>query len=699
MTYVLGIDVGGTFTDALIADEAGNVTGAKTPSTPPDYAVGVLDAVEQLAATLGISQEEMLNNTAYLAHGTTASINALVTGNVASVGFITTKGHRDAVHIMNAEGRFLGLSPAEAQDILQTTKPSPLVPKNLIEEVTERVDAHGKVVVALNEHEVRRSVERLLERGVTAIAVSLLWSFQNPGHELRIREIITEVAPEVFVSLSHEVSPRIREFSRGASTVVNTQLGPPLRHYLTPLDAELKRRGLRGPLLIMQSSGGTISAQDAPSSAITTLGSVLTGGVIAVHRLAEQLGHKNVMTTDVGGTTFLVGLIVDGEPVRTPGTIINQYPLNVSTIRVDAIGSGGGAIAWIDAGGNLRVGPKSAAAVPGPAAYGAGGTQPTVTDADLVLGIINPDYFLGGRRTLRKDLAESALMEHIGKPLGLDAEQAAAAVYEVQNAQTADLIRKVVVESGRDPRDFIVYAFGGAGPIHASAYAAQSGAQELVVPLGAGAAGFSAYGLAASDLVVTTELSDPAPFPVDPGRVQANFETLQARAEEALRRQGIEFEAVEYTREFDSRYTAQMYEVTAEAPAGQIDESGLRTMAENFERRYAELYGAGSGFKDAGFQFITYRVRATGRFSFTPKLPPHAAAEGPASEAIKERRSVFLDIERGFEQTDIYDYALLRAGHEIDGPAVIEVDTTTVTIPAGRTATIDELGNVRIKLN
>jgi N-methylhydantoinase A len=320
-----------------------------------------------------------------------------------------------------------------------------------------------------------------------------------------------------------------------------------------------------------------------------------------------------------------------------------------------------------------------------------------VTDADLMLGIINPDYFIGGRRPLYRHLAEAALLEHIGKPLGLNAEEAAAAVYEVQNAQTADLTRKAVVESGHDPREFVVYAFGGAGPIHASAYAAQLGAGELVVPLGAGAAGFSAYGLAASDLVVTAELSDPAPFPIDPGRVQANFERLERQADEALRRQGIAFAEITLRREFDARYTAQMFEVTADAPAGRLDEAGIATMAGNFERRYAELYGEGSGFPAAGFQFITYRVRATGRFTFTPQLPKHAVADGSARAAVKGRRPVFLDIGRGFEETDIYDYAQLRAGHEIAGPAVVEVDTTTVTVPAGRTARVDDFGNIRIE--
>jgi N-methylhydantoinase A len=700
MRYVIGIDVGGTFTDAVAADENGNVVGAKTPSTPGDYSIGVLGAVEALAGQLGIAERELLESTAYIAHGTTASINALVTGNVEAVGFITTKGHGDSIAIMNVEGRYLGLSAHETQDILRTRKPAPLVPKDRIAEVTERVDYSGTVVVALNEHEVRDAVRRLAVSGVRAIAVSLLWSFQNPAHEHRIREIIHEIAPEIFVALSSDISPRIREYARNATTIMSTQLGPPLRRYLRPLERELADRGLAGPLLIMQSSGGTISAEEAPGSAITTVGSVLSGGVVGASRLAEQLGHRNVVTADVGGTTFLVGMIVDGEPVRSSTTIINQQPINVPTIKVDAIGSGGGAIAWIDGGGNLRVGPDSAAAAPGPAAYGAGGTRPTVTDADVVLGIIDPDYFLGGRRRLRADLAAKALHEHIGRPLGLTAEEAAAAVYEVQNAQTADLARKVVIESGHDPREFAVYAFGGAGPIHASGFTAELGARELVVPLGAAASGFSAYGLAASDVVVTAELSDPASFPLDAAAVQANFDRLEGQVRDALRRQDVDYAAVELRRTFDARYTAQMFEVSATAPEGPIDTEAVQLMSKAFEQRYAELYGAGAGFSGAGLQIITYRVRGVGRLSFRPSLPRHLRADSAdATAAVKEHRRVFLQAERGFENTAIYDYTLLHAGHVVPGPAVIEVPTTTVSIPAGRQARVDEFGNIRVNLD
>ncbi|WP_431907589.1 hydantoinase/oxoprolinase family protein [Amycolatopsis thermoflava] len=699
MRYVIGIDVGGTFTDAVAADEDGRIVGTKTPSTPEDYSRGVLNAVSALAHELGIAERELLEATAYVAHGTTASINALVTGKVEPVGFITTKGHADSITIMNVEGRYLGLAAHEAQDVVHTSKPAPLVPRARVGEVTERVDQAGQVVVPLNEDEARATVERLLATGVRAIAVSLLWSFQYPAHEQRIRDIVHELDPEVFVALSSDISPRIREFARNATTIMSTQLGPPLRRYLEPLERELTERGLSGPLLIMQSSGGTIAADEAPASAISTVGSVLSGGVVGAARLAEQLGHRNVVTADIGGTTFLVGMVVGGEPVRASGTIINQHPINVPTIKVDVIGSGGGAIARIDEGGNLRVGPESATAVPGPAAYGAGGTRPTVTDADLVLGIIDPDYFLGGRRRLRLDLAKEALLEHIGRPLGLTAEQAAAAVYEVQNAQTADLIRKVVVGAGHDPREFAVYAFGGAGPIHASAFAAELGAKELVVPLGAAASGFSAYGLAASDVSVSAEMSDPAPFPLDPKVVQANFTRLEEQVKDALRRQGIEYAAVELRRSFDARYTAQMFEVTAPAPEGPVDEETIALMAKSFEQRYAELYGDGAGFAGAGLQAITYRVRGVGRLSFRPRLPEHTASAGTdASAAIKARRSVFLQVERGFEDTAIYDYQLLQAGHVLPGPAVIEVPTTTVTIPAGRNARVDELGNIRIDL-
>jgi N-methylhydantoinase A len=697
MAYVIGVDVGGTFTDAVLDDDAGAIVAAKSPSTPPDYSRGVLDVLEVLAEQLGRPIEEMLADTHHIAHGTTSSLNALVTGNVPPVGYLTTQGHRDSIYIMNVEGRYLGRSPQELQDVMGQSKSHGLVPKRHALEVIERIDRDGNVIVALDEEQARGQIRALLDDGLRAIAVSLLWSFRNPVHEQRLRELVHEIDQTVFVSLSSEVSPRIREFARNATTIMSTQIGPGLRDYLGALETELRARELAGPLLVMQSNGGAVAAKAAPATAISTVGSVLTGGVIGSVALGEQLGHRNIISTDVGGTTFLVGMVVDGQPLRATTTIINHHPINVPTLEVHAIGSGGGAIAWIDAGGNLQVGPRSAQAVPGPACYGTGGSEPTNTDANLVLGILPGRGLLGGRKSLSVELAREAIRNRIAEPLGLSVEDAAAAIYAVQNAQTGDLLRKTVVEAGHDPREFVLYAFGGAGPAHCAGYAAEVGVRDVVVPLGSVASAFSAYGLASSDIVLAAELSDPGAFPIDPARAQANFDGLEQRVRDGLGRQGVRYSRVEIHRSMDLRYAMQLAEVSVPVPDGPLDAAELDAVAERFERRYAELYGEGSGFSAAGIQAITFRVRGVGVLPFSPKLPdiPPAMSTDPSAARIGAR-PVRLD-GPGFVDTAIYDYSRLRAGHVIDGPAVIEVPTTTVVVPAAMTATVDHLGNLTIR--
>ncbi|TSE01518.1 hydantoinase/oxoprolinase family protein [Skermania sp. ID1734] len=697
MGYVIGVDVGGTFTDAVLDDDAGTVLAAKAPSTPPDYSQGVLDVLDVLAQQLGVSVEAMLAETHHIAHGTTSSLNALVMGNVPPVGFLTTKGHRDSIYIMNVEGRYLGRSPEELQNLLGQSKSHGLIPKKHALEVTERLDRDGNVVVALDEDSARTAIRTLLDDGVSAIAVSLLWSFRNPAHEQRIRELVHEIDPTVFVSLSSEVSPRIREFSRNATTIMSTQIGPGLRDYLGSLESQLRERKLAGPLLVMQSNGGAVAAAEAPRNAISTVGSVLTGGVVGAVSLGKQLGHRNIIATDVGGTTFLVGLVVDGEPVRASSTVINHHPINVPTLEVHAIGSGGGAIAWIDAGGNLQVGPRSAQAVPGPACYGQGGTEPTNTDANLVLGILPERGLLGGRKPLNKDLSREAIRTKIAEPLGLSVEDAAAAIYAVQNAQTGDLLRKTVVEAGHDPRDFVLYAFGGAGPAHCAAYAAEVGVREVIVPLGQVASAFSAYGLAASNIVLAAELSDPGAMRMDPGRVERNFERLEAQVRAALDRQGLKYSGIEIEREIDMRFTMQLAEVATAVPNGSLDAAAIAAAADLFEQRYAELYGAGSGFREAGIQAITFRVRATGILPFSPALPE--LKSGDSADAAVARigsRKVCLDGALGYVDTDVYDYSKLLAGHTLSGPAIVEVPTTTVVVPHNTTGTVDRLGNLNI---
>lgn len=700
MTYVIGVDVGGTFTDAVLDDGNGLVVAGKAPSTPPDYSAGVMDVLTVLTEQLGRPLDDMLADTHHIAHGTTSSLNALVMGRVPDVGFITTKGHRDSIFIMNVEGRYLGRSPEQLQNVLAQSKSHGLIHKRHALEVTERMDRDGRVVVALDEDEVRSAVRQLLDDGITAIAVSLLWSFRNPAHEQRIREIVTEIDPTVFVSLSSEVSPRIREFARNATTVMSTQIGPGLRDYLGELEGRLRDHQLAGPLLVMQSNGGAVAASEAPGNAISTVGSVLTGGVVGSVSLGRQLGHDNIIATDAGGTTFLVGLVVDGEPVRSSTTIINHHPINVPTLEVHAIGAGGGAIAWIDAGGNLQIGPHSAQAVPGPACYGQGGTEPTNTDANLVLGILPERGLLGGRKALDLQLAREAIRTRIAEPLGLSVEEAAAAIYAVQNAQTGDLLRKTVVEAGHDPRNFIVYAFGGSGPAHCGLYAQEIGVSRVVVPLGQVASAFSAYGLASSNIVLAKELSDPAAMPVDPARVEENFKVLEEQVRGQLDRQGLQFAAIEIEREIDMRYSMQLAEVATPLPDGSLTSTEIVAAAEAFEKKYADLYGKDSGFREAGIQAITYRVRGTGVLPFSPELPELATSDttDPSSAHVGVRK-VCLDGRRGFVDTDIYDYAGLQAGHIIRGPAVIEVPTTTVVVPHDTTGEIDRLGNLNITVD
>ncbi len=696
MQFILGIDIGGTFTDAFATDEEARVVSAKAPSTPDDYARGVMDAIDELAGRLGRDTRSLLGATSYICHGTTASLNSLVTGTGAKVGLVTTSGHGDSIAIMNGEGRYAGLGPEQIQDVTRTSKPPPLVRKQAVREVDERVDYKGAEILRLDEAKTRQAVRELLGQDVAAIAVSLLWSFRNPSHESRVREIIHELAPELYVSLSSEVCPRIREYPRTVTTIMNAQVGPALRSYLSSLENELAQRGFRGVLLVMQGSGGSVSADIAPRQAITTIGSVLVGGVVGCVNLGESLGHKNIISTDMGGTTFLVGLVVDGKPVAATTTVINQYTLNLPMVRVAAIGSGGGAIAWIDPGGNLLVGPRSAGAAPGPACYGTGGDEPTITDADLVLGILNPDFFLGGRKRLSGELAEHAIRKKIANPLRMSVEEAAATIYSIANAQTSDLVRKVVVSAGYDPRDFALYSFGGAGPVHCAGYAADLAVAKVVVPLGSTAAAFSAFGLAASNVGLTAEISRPQNFPVPAELVNKTFAELEAKLRRTLEEQRIPFSSITMSREIDIRYTLQLAEVSTPVKPGELADRDVLDLSNAFEELYHKLYGKGTGYREAGIQFITYRVFAVGYLPFKPRLPKLPRAAGKVESTVKGKRRALLDSAAGWAETAIYDYEKLGYGHELRGPAIVETPTTTVAIPPRAAATVDILGNLVI---
>jgi N-methylhydantoinase A len=495
--YCIGIDIGGTFTDIVVVDDQGQLRIYKTESTPGDLSRGVVEGLRLASEDLGLSLTGLMSATSYFAHGTTAATNAFIERKGAPTGLITTKGFGDTVLIQRMMGFTAGLTEDQIPHYTCRAYPAPVVPPHLIKEVPERVDYKGAVVVKLNEEEARRTVRELVSSGAQAIAVCFLWSFRNPAHEQAMKRIIQEEAPGLFVSLSSELVPVIKAYERTATTCINAYLARVVASYISSLERELRDLGLPGPFFIMNSIGGVLSAQEAPNRAVTLLASGPTGGVIGSLYLAEILGHRNVITTDMGGTSFDVGLIVDGRPVVATTSVVEKYHILTPMINIHAIGAGGGSIARVE-GGHLKVGPESAGASPGPVCYGRGGSEPTVTDADVVLGIIDPDYFLGGRIRLDKAKAEAVIQEKIAGPLGMTLVEAAAAIRTVADSKMADLLRNLTLEKGYDPRDFVLYAYGGAGPTHCARYGSELNVKAIIVP--ATATVHSAYGAVASDI-------------------------------------------------------------------------------------------------------------------------------------------------------------------------------------------------------
>jgi N-methylhydantoinase A len=630
----------------------------------------------------------------YFYHGTTVATNAMITGSGAKIGFVTTAGHRDALPMMRIIGRSAGRSETELKQYSYTDKPRPIVPKPRIKEVFERIDHAGRVVVPLNEESARTTARELVAEGVEAVGVCFLWSFKNRAHEQRMREILREEAPGLHVSISSDIVPAMREYERSATTAVNAYLAPLLTSYLEQLEGQLQERGLASPMLVMQSVGGAMRAADAEERAVNTLASGPAGGVVAARHLGEQLGHDSIICADVGGTSFDVGLIVDGEPIITSTTDVNQYTLLVPTIDIVSIGAGGGSIAWVDLG-RLRVGPQSAGADPGPACYGRGGVDATVTDANVVLGYIDPDYFLGGTIKLDRELARKAVQERVAEPLGMSLQDAAAGIIEIANHHMSDLMRKMTVERGYDPRDFVVYAFGGAGPLHGSAFARELGVREVIFPLGNIASAFSAFGLAVSDVTTVTQLSDLQLAPFDPDRVNRNLTHLEQDVKAKLTAENLGTKDVDVQRIFALRYKGQVHEVDTPVGPGALGPADLDGVIDDFERRYETLYGRGSGFRQAGIELVTYRVMATARVQ-DAALERHDEGDPDPAPALLGREHLYWH-GHGLLETAVYGTAL-RPGMRFAGPAVVRLEATTGLVHPGEQAVLDGYGNIRISL-
>lgn len=695
--YSVGTDIGGTFTDMVVVDDRSEVRVFKTPTTPQDRSVGVIEGFKLAAAELGLSLEQFCKQVAYFAHGTTAATNALIERKGEPTGLITTRGVGDAILIQRGMGTWTGIGNESGHYSLRRN-PAPIVDRRLIAEVDERLDFAGDELVRLNADQVREAVRSLRANGAKAIAICFLWAFVRPDHERAAADIVRQEWPEAFLTISSDIAPVIGEYERTATTVINSYLGPVISRYVELLEHRLRDTGFSGEVAIMDSAGGVMAAREAAERAVGMLTSGPAGGVLASAALAKRLGYPNVITSDMGGTSFDAGLIVDGEPLVETSSIAGFYHLAAPRIRVTAIGSGGGSIAHIEEGSILVVGPESAGAVPGPACYGQGGTQPTVTDADVVLGVIDPAYFLGGRIPLYRDQAEEAIRRAIAEPLSMSVEEAAAGIRSVADNQMADLLRQVTVQQGLDPRDFVLFAYGGAGPTHAYAFAAEAGIGSIVVPYTATV--HSAYGAVSSDRYRSFQLSDPQRTPpqterasdhLDAERITARFREL----EEACRAAMHDHPRLSMNRILYFRYRRQTHELPIAVGPGAVTPADVDRLAEEFHDRYERIYGKGTSLPEAGIEINTFRLE--GRIpSPAPKGEGiRSAAGGRLADAALGTRQVRFG--RELMATTVYRGEQVPAEAMLDGPAILEFPGTTVVIGPSQNGVADTEGNMIIK--
>ena len=697
VSYRIAVDIGGTFTDCVVVEaDGGRRQVAKSLTTPGALDDGVLDAVALAATALGVTARELLSDTEYFVHGTTQATNALLTRTGSRTGLITTRGHEDSIFIGKVYAKVAGLAERDIVHASRLSMPEPIIPRALVRGVTERMDRDGDVVVALDEDEVATAIRELIDARVDAIAVSLLWSFANSEHERRIREMIALQDASMFCALSHEVAPVLGEYERTATTAVSAYIGPRVTAYLERLDARLREEGLSQPILIMQASGGLTSVADAARRAIVTLDSGPTGGVLGCRYLGALAGEPNIICTDVGGTSFDVGLILDGEMPLDMEFVVARYSLRMPKILVQSIGAGGGSIVWIDEGELVRVGPQSAGSNPGPACYGLGGTQATVTDADLVLGYLDEQSFLGGRMRLDRDRALRALDE-IGRRVGLEPEELAAGVFRIINAQMADLVRRCTIEQGHDPRDCVLVAYGGAGPTHAAFYGYSIRAKKILIP--ADSTAFSAEGMLTCDITRTEEVSHVLSSPFDEAHaaaVGARFDELEARILAGFERDGFDRDEVALMRTVGVRFGHQVHTVDAELDPGPVRTGSLDRLVERFVDRYRRIYGAASVLSGGGVEFDVHRV--TGRYAIEPvAFAARELAESDPRAALVDTRRAFFEA-LGFMDAGVFDGSRLEAGNVVAGPAIIQRMGDSVVIPPGYRAEVDRHATLHLHL-
>jgi N-methylhydantoinase A len=682
MPYRIGIDVGGTFTDLVLARPDGTIALAKSPTTPDDQSRGVLDGIALLAEGEGLALPALLARTGAIVHGTTTADNTMIEMSGAVTGLITTAGHRDEIELRRGYKEDIW-NPA-------LPPPPPIAPRRRRIGVPERLDFEGQVVTPLDEEAVRAALRRLAKLGTESLAVVLMFSFVNPAHERRVREIAAEECPGLEVSLSHVVMPAAPEFERTSTTLVNAYVGPKIRRYLRRLVDRLGEAGYARELLVMQSNGGIMTPEYIEHRPVTTLSSGPTGGVIAACAVARQAGTTEFVCADMGGTSYDVCLIRGGEPeVKAGWNWHHRYLIGLPMVDIQSIGAGGGSIASVVEGA-LQIGPRSAGAQPGPICYGRGGREVTVTDANLLLGYLNPGDFCGGRMTLSTEGVREALEAQVARPLGLGWVEAAHGIYRLVNAQMANAIRRVAAGRGVDPRRLTMVAYGGNGPVHATAQAEELRIGEVLVPKLAPA--FSALGLQLSDHLIDEMRAYIAPAnEVDVARVTALFAEMEAAARAVLGRRRGQHARVEARRALQLCYPGQTFDmaVPLAAPGPRVTARDLAATVERFHAMHEALHTYAS--RDEQPILRGLRLTLVG-VTAKPQLP----RVGRSTSALprKGRRRAFFGDR--FVDAVIVDGPRVRVGHRIAGPAIIEEPFTTIVLHPKQVATLDRWGNYRI---
>ncbi|MEU6523917.1 hydantoinase/oxoprolinase family protein [Streptomyces sp. NPDC046924] len=697
--WAIGTDVGGTFTDLWLRSPDGDSWVCKSPTTP-DVVTGVIDAVHLAAESVGLDTGELCSRVTRFGHGTTVGLNALLTGRSARTGLITTAGFGDVLEIGRLRRGTAGLQGLDLGDYHLRGQVPPLVPRTQVVEIAERIDSDGVVRTPLDEDSVLDAIGRLRDLGVEAVAVCLLWATENPAHELAVARLVERELPDVFVSLSHEIAPSVGEYARASTTVANAALGPVQGRYLTLLEERLAALGMTAPIMMTTSAGGVVPARTVTERPVSNLLSGPASCVVAGQKLGAELGTSHVLTMDVGGTSFDVGVVAGGVALMSDEVTFGGADMRVPSIGIASIGAGGGSIAAIE-GGVLSVGPRSAGAEPGPVCYGKGGTEPTTTDADLVLGVLDPEQFGSGGIVLDREAAKRAIADKVGTPLGLTAVEAARAIRVVFDNAMADLLRAVTIERGHDPREFTLVAGGGSGPAHAWALCREAGLAGFIVPPTATAQ--SAFGAGTSDLKTTASrtcyrrvLAEVGPSAEDARVIAEALDDTRARALATLPdpdREGVpDRDGATVTHTASIRYFGQAHHVDVTV-AARPDQDAVADLLLIFEKEYEQLWGKGSGFREAGFEILSVRSVAA-----LPEAGTAGSGTGEPFTRLGTRPVVFDDADRP-DETTVYEVRRPAADQEIAGPALVQLPGCVVVVPPGGVATTDALGLIHVKVN